>query len=178
MVAASAEEEEPELLVGSIEEIEVTDPVEVVPVTEVSHEGIKRYSLDDYEAVEAQLNEAKPGDSSGDDAELEFSTRTVESPDEAAESDEADDPLNAPISKLLRDRTDERRRKMKEFHYKFRTSASKIDEIERQPAYKRMGIELDENTPEDTNISRTSVNTDDDDIDLRSNNSFLHDNVD
>jgi cell division protein FtsZ len=178
IVAASAEEEEPELLVGSIEEIEVTDPVEVVPVTEVSHEGIKRYSLDDYEAVEAQLNEAKPGDSSGDDAELEFSTRTVESPDEATESDEADDPLNAPISKLLRDRTDERRRKMKEFNYKFRNSASKIDEIERQPAYKRMGIELDENTPEDTNISRTSVNTDDDDIDLRSNNSFLHDNVD
>ena len=67
---------------------------------------------------------------------------------------------------------------MKEFNYKFRNSASKIDEIEKQPAYKRMGIELDETDPSESNISRTSINTDDDDIDLRSNNSFLHDNVD
>jgi cell division protein FtsZ len=67
---------------------------------------------------------------------------------------------------------------MKEFNYKFRNSASKIEDIEKQPAYKRMGIDLDENTDNKNNISRTSVNTDDDDIDLRSNNSFLHDNVD
>ena len=67
---------------------------------------------------------------------------------------------------------------MKEFNYKFRNSASKIDEIEKQPAYKRMGIDLDETKSDDTKLSRTSVNTEDDDIDLRSNNSFLHDNVD
>jgi cell division protein FtsZ len=68
---------------------------------------------------------------------------------------------------------------MKEFNYKFRNSASKIEDIEKQPAYKRAGIELDETgNSGDTNISRTSVNTDDDDIELRSNNSFLHDNVD
>ena len=68
--------------------------------------------------------------------------------------------------------------KMKEFNYKFRNSASKIDDIEKQPAYKRMGIELDEISDKETNFSRTSVNTDDNDIDLRKNNSFLHDNVD
>ena len=49
----------------------------------------------------------------------------------------------------------------------------------KEPAYKRMGISLDdEGSSEDTNISRTSVSTDDDDIELRQNNSFLHDNVD
>ena len=67
---------------------------------------------------------------------------------------------------------------MKDFNYKFRNSASKIEDIEKQPAYKRMGIELDETDSSDSNISRTSVNTDDDEVDLRSNNSFLHDNVD
>jgi cell division protein FtsZ len=67
---------------------------------------------------------------------------------------------------------------MKDFNYKFRNSASKIEDIENQPAYKRMGIELDEATDEETNISRTSLNVEDDDIDLRTNNSFLHDNVD
>ena len=67
---------------------------------------------------------------------------------------------------------------MKEFNYKFRNSASKIDEIERQPAYKRMGIELDDAKAQEDQLSRTTLNLDDDDLDLRSNNSFLHDNVD
>ena len=42
-----------------------------------------------------------------------------------------------------------------------------------------MGIELDEISNQEANISRTSLNTDEEnDIDLRTNNSFLHDNVD
>ena len=88
-----------------------------------------------------------------------------------------EDPLNSPISKILSDRTEERKRKMKEFNYKFKNSPSRIDEIEKQPAYKRMGIDLNE-TKNEPNISRTSVNTEDDEIELRKNNSYLHDNVD
>jgi cell division protein FtsZ len=51
-----------------------------------------------------------------------------------------------------------------------------IDEIERQPAYKRLGLDLSA----DASISRskTAIKTDDSDIDFKSNNSFLHDNVD
>ncbi|GAB5399147.1 MAG: cell division protein FtsZ [Aureisphaera sp.] len=170
------EEEEPELLVKRIEDIEVKDPIEVVPVTEVTEEGIKRYSLDDYQEKEDELLGAKPN--SVQDEEVAFETRTVEQPDTKEDVDESADPLNSPISKLLKDRTEERKRKMKEFNYKFRNSASKIEDIEKQPAYKRAGIELEEIDSSESNISRTSVNTDDDDIDLRSNNSFLHDNVD
>lgn len=171
-------EEEPELLVGSVEEIEVTDPIEVVPVTEVSDVGVKRYSLDDYQEMESMLNEAKPTDSEPEDEEIVFEKKTLDTPEVEPSEGESADPLNAPISKILKDRTEERKKHMKEFNYKFRNSASKIDEIEKEPAYKRMGISLDEETEEDTDISRTSVNTDDDDIDLRQNNSFLHDNVD
>jgi cell division protein FtsZ len=86
--------------------------------------------------------------------------------------------MNSPISELLKERADERRRKMKDFNYKFNTA--KIDEIEKEPAYKRQGVNLeDAQHSSETNASRTSVTTDDnDDIQLRSNNSFLHDNVD
>lgn len=171
---------EVEVATSSVEEIEVKDAIEVVPVTEISDEGVKRYSLDDYQEMETMLNEAKPSEGEVEDEEVVFSTRTEEDTETEEEvDDETADPLNTPISKLLKDRTEERKKMMKEFNYKFRNSASKIDDIEKQPAYKRMGIDLDETeSSEDTNISRTSVNTDDDDIELRSNNSFLHDNVD
>jgi cell division protein FtsZ len=75
-------------------------------------------------------------------------------------------------------RADERRRKMKDFNYKFNNA--KIDEIEKEPAYKRQGVNLeDAQHSSEINASRMSVGTDEnDDIQLRSNNSFLHDNVD
>ncbi|WP_026452573.1 cell division protein FtsZ [Aequorivita capsosiphonis] len=165
----------------NLSEIEVQDHVEVVPVTEVSNDGIKRYSLDDYQEVEDRLNSAKPSKAEIEeiDEEVAFEKRTLSKPevDEAATPETEVDPLNSPISKLLIERTEERKRKMKEFNYKFKNSPSRIDEIEKQPAYKRMGIDLNE-TKNESNVSRTSVNTDDDGIELRKNNSFLHDNVD
>ena len=88
------------------------------------------------------------------------------------------DPMNSPISELIKARANERRKHMKDFNYKFNTA--KIDEIEKEPAYKRQGVNLeDAQHSSETNASRLSVGTDDnDDIQLRSNNSFLHDNVD
>ena len=125
------EEEEPELLVKNIEDIEVKAGEEI-PVTEHSDKGVKRYSLDDYEEMEAKLNQAKPASKKEEVAEeeLKFETKTVEKPVKEKDNDEPADPLNSPISKLLSDRTEERKRKMKEFNYKFRNSNSKIDEIE------------------------------------------------
>jgi cell division protein FtsZ len=173
-------EDESGSLTKKIEDIEVNDAIEVVPVTEVTEEGVKRYSLDDYQEMEDTLMNAKPKDTGNvTEEEIVFETKTVDTPEKKIGEDEPVDPLNSPISKLLSDRTEERKKKMKEFNYKFRNSASKIEDIENQPAYKRMGIELDETEDSsDSGISRTSVNTDDDDVDLRSNNSFLHDNVD
>ena len=89
------------------------------------------------------------------------------------------DPINSPISELIKARADERRKHMKDFNYKFNTA--KIDDIEKEPAYKRQGVNLEDaqHSSSETNASRMSVGTDDnDDIQLRSNNSFLHDNVD
>jgi len=170
---------EVETLTSRVEDIEVNDEIEVVPVTEITKEGVKRYSLDDYQEVESILSNAKPTEV--EDEEIVFETRTVETStgEENEIEDEDADPMNSPISKLLKDRTEERKRKLKEFNYKFRKSASQIDDIEKQPAYKRMGIDLDEDAINDHTISRTSVSLDDnDEVQLRGNNSFLHDNVD
>jgi cell division protein FtsZ len=87
-------------------------------------------------------------------------------------------PLDMTIQESLKLRTDERRKKLKEFNYKFHNNISKIDELEREPAYKRQGIDLSKSQINSSN-SRISVGTDsNDDLQLRSNNSYLHDNVD
>jgi len=175
---------QPEVVAADIEDIEVTDHLEVVPVSEVSKDGVvTRYSLDDYTAKEEELTGATAAQAPQVtevlvEEELVFETKIVEpAPQEKELENPPQDPMNTPISKLLRDRTEERKRKMKDFNYKFRNSASKIDDIEKQPAYKRAGIELDDVSSE-VHLSRTSVSDDDDEIELRSNNSFLHDNVD
>ena len=175
---------QPEVVAADVEDIEVTDHLEVVPVSEVSKDGVvTRYSLDDYTAKEEELTGATAAKAPQVtevlvEEELVFETKIVEpAPQEKELENAPQDPMNTPISKLLRDRTEERKRKMKDFNYKFRNSASKIDDIEKQPAYKRAGIELDDVSSE-VHLSRTSVSDDDDEIELRSNNSFLHDNVD
>jgi len=175
---------QPEVVATDVEDIEVTDHLEVVPVSEVSKGGVvTRYSLDDYTAKEEELTSATAAQAPQVtevlvEEELVFETKIVEpAPQEKELENAPQDPMNTPISKLLRDRTEERKRKMKDFNYKFRNSASKIDDIEKQPAYKRAGIELDDVSSE-VHLSRTSVSDDDDEIELRSNNSFLHDNVD
>ena len=178
---------QPELVATNVEDIEVTDHLEVVPISEVSKGGVvTRYSLDDYTAKEEELTGATAAQAPLvteltevlEEEELVFETKIVEPAPQEKELENAPlNPMNTPISKLLSDRTEERKRKMKDFNYKFRNSNSKIDDIEKQPAYKRAGIELDD-VSNQVHLSRTSVSDDDDEIELRSNNSFLHDNVD
>jgi cell division protein FtsZ len=84
-------------------------------------------------------------------------------------------PLDLTIAELQK-RAQERREKMKGFNYKFNDQLSKnIDEIERQPAYKRQGLDLGISGPLST--TKTAIQKGEE-LDFKSNNSFLHDNVD
>ncbi|MFC4723380.1 cell division protein FtsZ [Geojedonia litorea] len=160
-----------------VKDYKVKDYVEIIPVTEANETGETRYALDDFMSFESSMNKTKSKEIEVEE-EIVFEKKVVEEKVQAPIEKEDIDPMNSPISELLKERADERRRKMKDFNYRFKTS--KIDEIEREPAYKRQGINLDD-TPHssETNSSRMSVGTDEnDDIQLRSNNSFLHDNVD
>jgi len=87
-------------------------------------------------------------------------------------------PFDRTIQKTVRIENEKRKAQLKKFNYVFKANLHKIEELERQPAYKRQGIDLDAFSEEQTG-SRISVDRDsNDDIQLRSNNSYLHDNVD
>ena len=179
VVETIVEEEAPVImnLSDDINNMEVNDFVEVIPVTENSEKGEVRYALDDYIEAESTINKvAEPKVEV--DKEVVFERKRVEAEAVEVDADAEVDPMNTPISELLKSRADERRKKMKNFNHKF--NSSKIEDIEKIPAYKRQGLELnDSQHSSDNNISRTSLGVDDnDDIQLRSNNSFLHDNVD
>ncbi len=161
-------------------DIKVNEHVEIIPVTESSATGIKRYSLDDYMEVEQMLKKSKPAPKKVEEDEVVFEKKTI-APDTKERSTRQDhgDPFDNPISESLIERAAERRAKMKEFNYKFRTNAAQMDEIERQPAYKRAGIDLEHSRPGEEKLSRTTLGKGDkDELRFRSNNSFLHDNVD
>jgi cell division protein FtsZ len=168
-------------LTDEAKDIVVNEHVEFIPVTEVNQNGIIKHSLEEYLEKENELMGAKPTQKVEPiNPELDIRINTVEA-NETAEpisSLENRDLTELTIEETLRLRTEERKRKMKEFNYKFNNTNSRIDEIEKQPAYKRMGVDLE--SPElNSNKSRMSIGTDsNDDPQLRSNNSFLHDNVD
>ena len=159
-----------------VKDMDVNEPVEIISVTEVNEEGEKHYALDDFETFESSINTKTEVTEVKEEIVFEKKILSIEETEEVVH-DEID-PMNSPISELLIARADERRKKMKDFNYKFNNA--KIDEIEKEPAYKRQGVNLeDAQHSSETNASRMSVGTDEnDDIQLRSNNSFLHDNVD
>ena len=170
-------------LTNETRNIKVNDPVQFVPVTELSDNGIIKYSLEEYMEVENDLMTSKPVEKPTEEvipAELNITLKPkVDFAQEAAFSaSENISPMELTIEETLRLRAEERRKKLKEFNYKFHNNVSRIDELEKEPAYKRLGIDLSSSQSNTTN-SRISVGTDsNNDLQLRSNNSFLHDNVD
>ena len=168
-------------LEAEIKKMPVKDYIELVTVTESNEEGEVRYALDNYIELESAMNRKQQANVKEEvelDSEVVFEKKVVEETTTETDESQEIDPINTPISELLKERAEERRRKMKEFNYKFNNA--KIDEIEKVPAYKRQGVDIENNpSSSDTSISRTSLDLDDnEEIQLRSNNSFLHDNVD
>jgi cell division protein FtsZ len=169
-------------LTNEIKDIKVTEAIEFVPVTEVNQNGVIKYSLEEYMEKENQVLDAKKVEAVAEPVtpeELNFTMKQLEDPQIHSNQNVTEvSPLEMSIEDSLRLRAEERRRKMKEFNYKFHNNAAKVDEFEKEPAYKRMGIDIS-SKPNDDSRSRMSLGIDsNDDIQLRSNNSFLHDNVD
>jgi cell division protein FtsZ len=167
-------------LTNEINDMHVVDPVVFVPVTEVAENGVIRHSLEEYMEVENDFVATKTIEKVAEvvPEELNITMKKMDESTIASSEFESISPMEMTIEETLRARADERRRKLKEFNYKFHNNVSKIDEYEKEPAYKRLGVELSANQS-NTNNSRISVGTDsNNDLQLRSNNSYLHDNVD
>jgi cell division protein FtsZ len=153
-----------------IKAIEVNEPEFVKPE---SSETKKVHKLEEEEENEKQTETGHEGFNF--ETKIKPESKTSTKAPEVDENQEID-PLNASISEL-KARAAERRAKMKQFNYRF-SNGQNIDEIEKQPAYKRAGVELEDNKDKNQKLSRTSLYDDGDEISFRKNNSFLHDNVD
>ena len=191
------EEAREETKVRSIHDFEVVDHEVVTPEPKAEEPKIMHtLELEDEFAPELKvLNELKnQSDKKEEDEDLKIELKVEQKQPQVVEEpepeqriisdipDEEVSPLNLTISELKK-RADERRRKMKGFNYKFVNRLKQnIDEIENQPAYKRMGVDIESTSHSSVspgNQSRTTLDLDENnDIQLRSNNSFLHDNVD
>lgn len=191
-------EQEEEFIINDLDEevldLEVKGSEEVVPeeenqftfdfglpITE-SHETPSEKIVHTLTEAEEEVNE----DESLKEA-VDFKFEVVEKPRETSVLDDDknlsspndDSPFDQTIKETAVQENEKRKEHLKKFNHAFKHSMSKIDEFEKQPAYKRMGVELEEPNSSGSNESRMSVDNDNnDEIQLRSNNSFLHDNVD
>ena len=139
-------------LIEDVNEIEVNNPIHIIPVTEITATNSNKSSFDDYNT--------KPSNDSLNNKENEVILN----------------PLNCSIADGLAKRTDERKIKLKEFNYDFKKSRN-LKSMENEPAFKRAGISLTD--LEKVKLSKSSIGDDlNGKINNRANNSFLLDNVD
>ena len=133
---------------------------------EIESPALKKYNLEDY--IEPVFEEQEIQNI------VESTPKEKKITEDLSEKEEEElTPLNSTITQGLAQRAEERRKKLKSFNHKFITN--RIDELEKEPAYKRAQVDMNA----DQDLSRLSVDTDsNDEMRIRTNNSFLHDNVD
>ena len=140
-------------LVEDVNEIIVNDPIHIIPVSEVDGSDTKKSGFDNYTKSKVETDSSK-----------------------IKENKKVLNPLNSSIADGLAKRTEARKIKLKEYNYNF-SKAKRISEMEKEPAFKRAGIDLDD--VDTVKASRTSISEDSNgETNLRTNNSFLHDNLD
>ena len=108
-------------LIEDINEIEVNNPIHIIPVTEVTANKANKSSFDDYVPK------------SNDKATINVND----------EKEIALNPLNSSIADGLSRRTEERKIKLKEYNYNFNKAKNLIN-MENEPAFKRAGINFDD----------------------------------
>ena len=177
--------------IKDVNDIEVNSHEVVEPV----QEKVERiyYNLDGYDELEEKLHSAKKPEVGQEsiEKELQLSVRSeavikdvveeVKKVEKAkAERSVEVSPMDSTILELKKNAPN-RIDTLKKFNHIFAKSVdNNVDKIESEPAYKRMGVELDNASPSsEITTSKTTLSVDDnDDLKFRSNNSFLHDNVD
>ena len=161
-------------------EIKVNEAVQFFPVTELGQEGIIKYTLE--EEIEETFEPAATLQQAAEpiDEEVNFTVKQTIASNTTSENNfsfDAVSPVEMSIEEILKSRAEERKSKLKSFNHKF-NNPNRIDDLEKEPAFRRQGLDVT-SMPNQNNQSRMSLGMDsNDDIQLRSNNSFLHDNVD
>lgn len=169
------------------EELPVAAPAEP-EMSEVEANSRKVYSLEDYQELENKLKQGisptattkeEPKAEHDEDADLQFEVKTkTESPAPAGNPGNLD-PMESSIEESMRIRAEERRAKLKAFNYRFKNNPHGLNDTDSEPAYKRQGINIEQGSlSEKSSQGRMTLQDGEQGPDLKSNNSFLHDNVD
>ncbi len=141
-------------LIEDINEIEVNNPIHIIPVTEVTATKANKSSFDDYvpksiDNLTVNLNDEK---------EITLN------------------PLNSSIADGLSRRTEERKIKLKEYNYNF-NKAKNLRTMENEPAFKRAGINFDD-AEKIKATSNSYVKDSNREINLQIDKSLLHNKID
>jgi cell division protein FtsZ len=145
--------------------------------------GSKAYNLEDYQKLEQMLNSAAPKASKSDNEteQPKISKNTEAKKEElkkkpVTEKNNHANPLDSTIEESMQLKAEERRAQLKSFNYRFKNAT---DGLENEPAYKRQGVDINnEKRSSKNNQSRFTIDDADGETDIKTNNSFLHDNVD
>ena len=132
-------------------------------------------NFDDISSIDIEFETVKEGEM---ELKIVPESTSKSEPLSSDKPNEVTSPFDQSIQSNIRMDNEKRKEQLKQFNYTFNNSINRIDEMERQPAYKRMGFEIDGPAEDDTPSTLSIDNDSNDDIQLRSNNSFLHDNVD
>tara|TARA_B100000963_G_scaffold143275_1_gene124766 strand:+ start:53673 stop:55898 length:2226 start_codon:yes stop_codon:yes gene_type:complete len=120
----------------------------------------------------SENNTDNEDDNFNEEIDVKISTKDLEN------VNSSNNPFEKSINNVLDNANKERREQLKKFNYNFKSSSTRIDEMEKEPAYKRFGLDLDENS-KTSEVSNLTIDQDvNDETQIRTNNSFLHDNVD
>ena len=123
-------------------------------------------------------------DEDTDENNLEENNLTINEEESVIEEDisidfsnENDHVFENPIQVDPLDENKLRRESLKRYNYVFKDGNSSVEDLEKEPAYKRMGVQINNNIDNQEIESKTVLN-ENNEIEFPEPNTYLHDNVD
>ena len=114
----------------------------------------------------------------GEDQIEEIKTFEEKSNNEVIDYQEDKYLFEKPIDMDLDNENIIRRENLKKYNYVFKSNNSSIEDLEKIPAYKRMGIEINNSKTEENEIFSKTILNEDNKLEFPDVNTYLHDNVD
>ena len=126
---------------------------------------------EDVEFIKLDLNDNEPKIETNDIKEEES---TILIQDDQENSHLFEEPINTDLNNenILR------RENLKKYNHVFKSNNSSIEELEKIPAYKRMGIKINNSMSQDDKTFSKTILNEDNELEFPDVNTYLHDNVD
>ena len=154
------------------------DKSEIDPTSYSDNNIVKMNDKNDIELFDLTKIDSTVNNTDNEDNNFSEDMYLKKSTEDLENVNPSNDPFEKSINNVLDSENKKRIEQLKKFNYNFKSSSTRIDEMEKEPAYKRFGLDLDENS-KTGEVSNLTIDQDvNDETQIRTNNSFLHDNVD